>query len=53
MPANGAEKTNDAVMFMAHYDSVPMGPGSADDGSMVAVMLEAIRYYKIKLTKMK
>ncbi len=51
LPANGPEKTNDAVMFMAHYDSVPMGPGSADDGSMVAVMLEAIRYYKIKLTK--
>lgn len=49
LPANGAERTDDAVMFMAHYDSVPMGPGIADNGSMVAVMLEAIRYYKIKL----
>lgn len=50
LPANGPEKTGDALMFMAHYDSVPMGPGTSDDGSMVAVMLEAIRYYKIRLS---
>jgi hypothetical protein len=29
-----------AVMMVAHYDSTPVGPGAADDGIGVAVMLE-------------
>lgn len=31
------------VWFAAHYDSVPNGPGAADDASGVAVLLEAGR----------
>lgn len=45
IPANGSAPTEDAVMFMGHIDSVPMGPGASDDGVACAVMLEAIRYY--------
>ncbi|MBQ7354663.1 MAG: M20/M25/M40 family metallo-hydrolase [Clostridia bacterium] len=44
IPAN-SDPTGDAVMFMGHIDSVPMGPGASDDGVACAVMLEAIRYY--------
>ncbi len=32
-----------AVMLMAHYDSVPTGPGAADDAAGVAAILEAVR----------
>jgi hypothetical protein len=32
-----------AVMLSAHYDSVGAGPGAADDGSGVAVILESLR----------
>ena len=35
--------TNRAVMLVAHYDSVPEGPGAADDGAGLIVILEAIR----------
>jgi hypothetical protein len=35
-----------AVMLVAHYDSVPTGPGAADDGSGVAVVIEAARILK-------
>jgi hypothetical protein len=31
------------VLLAAHYDSVPAGPGAADDASGVAVMLEVAR----------
>jgi hypothetical protein len=33
----------DAVMMMAHYDSVPHAPGAADDGSGVVTLLESAR----------
>ncbi|MBN2078117.1 MAG: M20/M25/M40 family metallo-hydrolase [Spirochaetes bacterium] len=33
----------EAVLFMGHYDSVPMGPGANDDGTAVAAMLESAR----------
>lgn len=49
IPANSAQKTNQAVMFMGHFDSVPMGQGSSDDGVACSVMLEAIRYYLDKM----
>ncbi len=49
IPANSPDKTGDAVMFMGHFDSVPMGQGSSDDGVACAVMLEAIRYYTDKI----
>lgn len=49
IPANADNPTNDAVMFMGHFDSVPMGPGASDDGVACGVMLEAIRYYLEKM----
>ncbi|MFV2089555.1 MAG: M20/M25/M40 family metallo-hydrolase, partial [Pseudomonadales bacterium] len=36
-------KTEDTLVLMAHYDSVPHAPGAADDGSGVATLLEAAR----------
>jgi hypothetical protein len=32
-----------AVMLVAHYDSVPSGPGASDDGSGIATILETMR----------
>ncbi|HEV2652401.1 MAG TPA: M20/M25/M40 family metallo-hydrolase [Rhizomicrobium sp.] len=32
-----------AVVLLAHYDSVPAGPGAADDQSGVATILETVR----------
>lgn len=49
IPANSTNRTGEAIMFMAHFDSVPMGQGASDDGVSCAVMLEAIRYYMEKL----
>ena len=49
IPANGSAPTDEAVMFMGHFDSVPMGQGASDDGVACAAMLEAIRYYLDKM----
>ena len=49
IPANSENKTGNAIMFMGHFDSVPMGDGAADDGVACATMLEAIRYYMQKI----
>jgi hypothetical protein len=35
-----------AIVMMAHYDSVPAGPGASDDESGVATVLEATRALK-------
>ncbi|MGX7826246.1 M20/M25/M40 family metallo-hydrolase [Actinokineospora sp. 24-640] len=32
-----------SLLLVAHHDSVPTGPGAADDGAAVAAMLETIR----------
>jgi hypothetical protein len=32
-----------AVVLLAHYDSVPAGPGASDDGSGTAIVLETAR----------
>jgi hypothetical protein len=32
-----------AIVVLAHYDSVPAGPGAADNGSGVAALLETMR----------
>lgn len=32
-----------ALLLVAHYDSVPMGPGASDDGAAVAAALVSIR----------
>jgi hypothetical protein len=37
------EASSRAVMLVAHYDSVPEGPGAGDDGAGLVVILEAIR----------
>jgi hypothetical protein len=39
----GADRSAPAVLLMAHYDSVPAGPGAADDGAGVAAILETVR----------
>ncbi len=35
-----------SVMLAAHYDSVPEGPGAADDGAGVAALLEIARIFQ-------
>lgn len=37
-----------AIVLLAHYDSVPAGPGAADDGSGVASVLETVRALKAR-----
>jgi hypothetical protein len=39
----GSFGSSDAVALVAHYDSVPAGPGAGDDGSGVASILETLR----------
>ncbi|WP_051723663.1 M20/M25/M40 family metallo-hydrolase [Micromonospora chokoriensis] len=34
------------VLLVAHYDSVPIGPGAADNGGNVAALLEIVRVLK-------
>ena len=41
----GTENSH-AILLVAHYDSVPTGPGAADDGAAVATMLETVRALK-------
>jgi Peptidase family M28 len=44
----GGEPTGkDAVLLVAHYDSVPAGPGASDDGVGVANLLEIARILTI------
>ncbi len=45
IPANAETTTNQAVMTMAHFDSVPTGDGASDDAVACGTMLEAVRYY--------
>ena len=40
------KQSSGAVMVVAHYDSVPSGPGAGDDAASVAAILEAIRALK-------
>ena len=37
-----------AIVLLAHYDSVPAGPGASDDESGVATVLETIRALKAR-----
>jgi hypothetical protein len=39
----GTSGAADTVALVAHYDSVPAGPGAGDDGAGVAALLEALR----------
>jgi len=40
-------ENSQAMLLVGHYDSVPTGPGAADNGSAVATMLETLRALKI------
>ena len=40
-----------AIVLLAHYDSVPAGPGASDDESGVATVLETIRALKARGAK--
>jgi hypothetical protein len=42
-----------AVMIVAHYDSVPSGPGAGDDAASVAAILEAIRALKVSVVPLR
>lgn len=42
----GRERGGKAVLLMAHYDSVPAGPGVSDDLTGVAAILEVARVLK-------
>jgi hypothetical protein len=42
----GADRAQPAVLLMAHFDSVPAGPGAADDSAGVAAILETVRALK-------
>jgi hypothetical protein len=39
----GTSGAPDAIALVAHYDSVPAGPGAGDDGAGVAALLETVR----------
>ncbi len=38
--------SGEAILLVAHYDSVPAGPGAADNAAGVAVLLETLRALK-------
>ncbi len=46
VPGNGK-----AIVLLAHYDSVPAGPGASDDESGVATVLETVRALKAERAK--
>jgi len=39
-------QNSQAMLLVGHYDSVPTGPGAADNGAAVATMLETLRALK-------
>ncbi|MDQ1020041.1 hypothetical protein QFZ43_006590 [Streptomyces afghaniensis] len=43
---DGQGDAGGALLLVAHYDSVPNGPGASDDGAAVAAMLETLRALK-------
>lgn len=44
----GRDRSQPAVLIMAHYDTVPDSPGAADDTAGVASILEAVRAIKAR-----
>ena len=46
IPGSAKLKSTGAVLMVAHYDSVPSGPGAGDDAASVAAILETIRALK-------
>jgi hypothetical protein len=50
-PDNGDSTAQDFVLLAAHYDSVPAGPGAADDAAGVATVLEIARILTLRPTR--
>jgi hypothetical protein len=46
IPGAAKMKSTGVVLMVAHYDSVPSGPGAGDDAASVAAILETIRALK-------
>jgi hypothetical protein len=46
LPGSAKAKSTGAVLMVAHYDSVPSGPGAGDDAASVAAILETVRALK-------
>jgi hypothetical protein len=44
----GEDPAMPAILLMAHSDSVPTGPGAADDGAGVAAALETVRALSVQ-----
>jgi hypothetical protein len=42
----GTQPGGKAILLVAHYDSVPNGPGANDDGTALAALLETLRALK-------
>jgi hypothetical protein len=40
---NGTSSANSTIMLVAHYDTMPTGPGAMDDGSGVVTLIETAR----------
>lgn len=43
---DGKAKSKNAILILAHYDTVSTGPGAGDNSSGVAVLLESLRVLK-------
>ena len=41
----GSSLAKDIIVFGAHYDSVPCGPGASDNGGGSAILMELLRYF--------
>ncbi|WP_371397065.1 M28 family peptidase [Fretibacter rubidus] len=52
-PPPAKDAPPNAVMIASHYDSVPTGPGAADDGSGVVTSLEIARVLRSNVLKSK
>lgn len=44
----GRDPAQPAILLASHYDSVPQGPGAADDAAAVAIMLELGRAFELR-----
>lgn len=46
LPGTASDTGGKAVLLLAHYDSVPFGPGASDDAAGCAALLETLRALK-------
>lgn len=43
----GSSNSDEMIVFMAHYDSVPFSPGAYDNSAGAAIIMEMCRYFKV------